>query len=75
MNLKNIYSQICTNVSDFSKIADLQARSAALGAALRACISAIFQSLKHEKNGWNQSPGLTTLFPVYGWPVLFCGGT
>ena len=33
---------------DFSKIADPQARSAALGAALRACRSAIFQRLKHK---------------------------
>ena len=32
----------------FSKIADLQAHSAALGAALWACRSAIFQRLKHK---------------------------
>ena len=39
MNLKNIYSKICTNVKVFSKIADLQAR-----------ISAIFQWLKSIQN-------------------------
>ena len=33
---------------DFSKIADLQARGAALGAALRACRSAVFQRLKSQ---------------------------
>ena len=33
---------------DFSKIADLQVRSAPLGGALGACISAIFQRLKQS---------------------------
>ena len=32
--LKYIYSKICTHFHDFSKIADLQACSVALGAAL-----------------------------------------
>ena len=45
---RNVYSNMCTRFLDFSKIADLQARSTALGAALRACRSAIFQWLKHE---------------------------
>ena len=35
----------------FSKIADLQARSAALGAALRACRSAVFQTAKEYNSG------------------------
>ena len=37
----------------FSKIADLQARIAAPGAALWACISAVFQQLKYNNNGQN----------------------
>ena len=39
---------IFKHVHAFSKIADLQARSAALGAVLRACRSAVFQRLKHK---------------------------
>ena len=42
------YIQTCTHFLDFSKTADLQARSAALGAALRACRSAVFQRLKSK---------------------------
>ena len=37
------YLKICTHFHDFSKTAGLQARSAALGAALWACRSAVFQ--------------------------------
>ena len=48
-SLLNRYIQrLAKKYHDFSKIADLQARSAALGAALWACISAIFQLLKRS---------------------------
>ena len=41
----------CThNFSSYWKTADLQARIAALGAAMWACISAVFQQLKHKNS-------------------------
>ena len=44
VRFENTYIQRFAHIfTTFSKIADLQARSAALGAALWACISAIFQ--------------------------------
>ena len=50
MYVVEIHSKISaySHVVVFSKIADLQARSAALGAALRACRSAVFQQIKHK---------------------------
>ena len=56
---KKKYPKACRHFYNFfQKIADLQARSAALGAALWACISAIFQQLNDKNNGSRSSSKL-----------------
>ena len=62
LNIHRIGSKyLHTFWSFFSKIADLQARIAALGAAMWACISAIFQQLQYPSIFWIDATGVHSL--------------